>query len=117
MLNPISRLVLAALFVTLGGYLINKLPPIPDFRARKVLTLWLTFEITILSLIVASSKEFFSKSSSFQVAASAVGVIVLVLFIWHISQLGWRIYQAWKLSHLTNQNQIKVSRWKTFLKR
>ena len=113
MLNPISRLVLAALLVTLGGYLINKLPPIPDFRGRKVLTLWLTFEITILSLIVASWEEFFSKSSSFQVAAMAVGVIVLVLFIWHISQLGWRIYQTWKRGNLTNQNRITVSKSKT----
>lgn len=114
MLNPILRLVVAALLVALGYYLINQLPPISDFRGRKILTLCLTFEITVLSLIVSTWKDFFRKSpSSFQVTATTVGVIVLLLFIWHISQLGWRIYQAWKQGKLTNQNSTKVSKCKS----
>ncbi|KST65186.1 NACHT domain-containing protein [Mastigocoleus testarum] len=108
MLNPILRLVVAGLFVALGGYLINHLPAIPYFRGRKFLTLSLTFEITTLSLLVSGWKDLFSKSSSFQVTAGPFGVIVLLLFFWHISQLGWRIYQVWKLSYLTHQNKIKV---------
>ena len=109
MLTNLSLTVLIVMLLTaLGGYLINKLPPIPDFRGRKFLTLCLTFEVTVLSLIVTAWKEFFSRNSSYQVAAMTVGVIVLLLFIWHIFQLGWRIYQAWKKGNLTNQNQIKV---------
>ncbi|KST65185.1 NACHT domain-containing protein [Mastigocoleus testarum] len=108
--NPFVTLVLTVLLAALGGYLINQLPQIPDFRGNKVLTLWLTFEVTILSLIVTDWKDFFSKSTlSFQVAAKTVGVIVSLLFFWHVSQLGWRIYQARKQGKLTNQNSTSNS--------
>lgn len=107
--NPLVTLLLNVLLAALGGYLMNQLPAIPDFRGRKVLILWLTFEVTVLSLIVSGWEEFFSKSpSSFQIAVKTLGVIVLLLFVWHTFQLVYRIYQARKQGNLTNHNSTKV---------
>ncbi|MDJ0693989.1 NACHT domain-containing protein [Mastigocoleus sp. MO_188.B34] len=105
MLTNFFVTLVLTLLAALGGYLINQLPPIPDVQGNKVLTVWLTFEVTVLSLIITGWKDFFSKSTlSLQVATKTVGVIVLLLFFRHVSKLVWKIYQAWKQGKLTNPN-------------
>jgi DNA polymerase III delta prime subunit len=118
MLNhPLLTLLLTSVLGVLAavlGWLINQLPAIPQFPGQKALILKLTFELVVLGVVFSWLKDFSKDSEDWiKVSARTVGCMVLLLFVWHTSQLLWKLWQTKQYSNGSTQTLNTTTGLKT----